>query len=411
MIKPIQLPYLEFFNENFNLGESQNLEYLTEATFTGGKANADKLLPLIKVCKDILDAEIKDVDDSAAANRKDKSIKVKRFDTIAYWKNSAWRDLEDKVSEVFGFRDCEIAPWQERYGAKSKEFETCELNAYVSRADRFPIEGLITENGYYDKTHSSRMYIALSLGLIKKLEADELLAVILHEFGHSIDPALTTITYTGTDELVKYITDRKGKKNDSEKQSLSDAGVLILVTIFCFIPFIISTMKNVIDWFQRLIMGKKWFEEKQLKKVMEALKKDKGAFERQTYSEAFADNFARMYGYATPLAKGLQKLDKNFDEKLNKWVEKDHKRQEIIVGITISALKDEHKTDIHRVMNLIKEYENDLKDPNIPDDIKKAMNDDLDGLKEVLDSYMNDFGEFQNKVNKVIKESIENQTK
>ena len=49
------------------------------------------------------------------------------------------------------------------------------------------------------------MEIWISLGLIKNLTSDEILAVLLHEFGHSIDPALIDIKYTETNILSKYI--------------------------------------------------------------------------------------------------------------------------------------------------------------------------------------------------------------
>ena len=402
MLSPVKMSTLEFVCENFSIGGSPSVEYLTEATFRNGKEKVSSLVPLIKNCKDVLEEMVAEVDDSYKAAKGSKNVKRKSFNSEKYWKHKCWRDLEDEISKLFGFRDCEIAPWQEKYYAGDKTFESMEMNAYVSRADRFPIDGLITDDGYYDKTHSSRMFVAFSLGLIRALEPEEILAALLHEFGHSIDPALTTITYEGTEDLVKYITDRKGKKEGSGKKNF---GILILILLFG--PSIYNGIKDVFIWFRNLIMGKKWVEEQKLKKVIDALEKDKLKFDRQTFSEAFADNFARMYGYAVPLATAFKKMSKDFDDRMAKWYKKDQKRQEAIVRMTLSAIKDEHKTDVHRIMALIKEYEEDLKDPNLPEPIKKAMQDDVDGLKKVLDGYMNDFYEFQNKVNKAIKESIE----
>ena len=41
--------------------------------------------------------------------------------------------------------------------------------------------------------------------------------------------------------------------------------------------------------------------------------------------------------------------------------------------LTISAIADVHKTDIHRIRNLINEYKADIKDPNTPDVVKKQL--------------------------------------
>ena len=65
------------------------------------------------------------------------------------------------------------------------------------------------------------MEIWISLGLIKNLTSDEILAVLLHEFGHSIDPALIDIKYTETNILSKYITDRKKSLNKDENRIIN----------------------------------------------------------------------------------------------------------------------------------------------------------------------------------------------
>jgi hypothetical protein len=74
--------------------------------------------------------------------------------------------------------------------------------------------------------------------------------------------------------------------------------------------------------------------------------------------------------------------------------------------MTIDALNDVHKTDIHRINSLIKEYKADINDPNTPKQVKKNLQEDLNELQKVLDLYLNDKDEFRRRVNNLIYESI-----
>lgn len=396
-------------NETFT--ESTDIEYILEAVFAGGKESVKPLEEKIKACKDLLMEEINTIDESEEAHKNDPSITVKKFDHVKYWKAKEWRDLEDAIAKIFGFRYCEINPYREKYLSKDKEFESRELNCCVYHEDRFPIEGLVTDKGYYDKSHSSVMLIYITLGLIRYLEPDEILGVLLHEFGHSIDPALTTITYTESNILSRYLTDRKGnkvkitekEKKALKKRKLSEGGIYVIIYLIIiaavFLPNIIGA---IIDKFK----GKEKAEKDRLEKVKKALKKEKTLFNRKEFSEAFADNFARMYGYSVPLVRGLSKLSKSTEKHLNSWFKIERERELAIVSMTVDALKDVHKTDVHRIRALIREYKIDIEDPNTPDPVKKAMREDLAELEKVLDIYLNNFSEFQNKVNRLINEEI-----
>ena len=143
--------------------------YFTEAVFAGGKEKVKPLEERIQKIKDELDERIKDQDDSIKAHNNDKGVKIKPFNPKAFWKNTLFKDFEDELKEIFGFRNVEIHPYMERYSSKSKTFETCELNCAVYHADRFPVEGLVTDNGFYDKSHSITMQIVISLGVLKNL--------------------------------------------------------------------------------------------------------------------------------------------------------------------------------------------------------------------------------------------------
>lgn len=390
---------------NDNINESTD-SFFMEAVFNNGKETVKPLLESIKKIKDELDSQIKEHEESVKTHKSNKESKIKEFDPTKFWKNTLFKDFEDQLRNVFGFRNVEIHPYIERYIAGKKRFESCELNCAVYHRDRFPVEGLITEKGFYDKSHSITMEIWISLGLLKNLTSEEILAVILHEFGHSIDPALTDIKYTETNILSKYITDRKGAINSNEKRlmnKLSETGFIVGTYLILFlIYFSIIFAGPFIDLFRT----KEGSMKSKLKKIQAKLKADKDIFNRQNYTEAFADNFARMYGYGHILAKALKKMSNNMDKELKSRFKKEKFRQRVIYNITLSMINDEHKTDIHRIHNLIKEYKNDIDDPTTPPVVKKQLEEDLVELEKVLDQYLNHKDEFQKRVNNLINDEL-----
>ena len=330
----------------------------------------------------------------------------KKFDPEAFWRNKCFKELEDTIQKIFGFRAVRIQPFIESYNSKSDDFASKELNAYTYPSDRYPIDGLVTNDGFYDKTHSIFMDVYVSLGLIKALEPEEITAVLIHEFGHNIDPVLVDIEYMETNILTKYITDRDGalskneKKFKSEHKFIAAGALILLVMLFSAIP-------NFISWVYEKIVGREKIEKKKIEKIREMIRKEKDTFDRKNYSEAFADNFARMYGFGSYLMSALRKLNKALEKDINSIYKKERSRREAIMWITEDAIKDEHKTNIHRIHSLIKEYKEDLKDPNIPKKVKESLEGDLKELELVLDKYLNDFSRFQNKVNRAIMEELE----
>lgn len=373
----------------------------TEAVFSGGKATIKPIEDQIKAIRDDLLARINE-QKKADADPKNK----KKFDPKAFWRNPAFKELENTVQKVFGFRSVQIQPFVEKYDSKSDKFESKVINALTYTQNRFPIDGLVTDKGFYDNTHSINMEIFLSLGLWKKFEPDVITAALLHEFGHNVDPALMDITYAKVNILSKYLTDRKGALTNAEKKVVQEDTKKGFLTIV--IDALRSTGKEMKSFIFDKIFGGKKFDQKLLDKLETTLKsKDKTQFNRQNYSEAFADNFARMYGYGPQLASFFKAMSKDMEEQVNSRFKKEKQRQRAIMYILSSTISDEHKTDVHRIKSLIREYRNDINDPNTPDVVKKQMEDDVKELEKLLDSYMHDFSDFQNKCYKLINDEIE----
>lgn len=423
MYKPIQLSHVsgkeiekenESFMEQFSLNPleafSENssediddfsTEIFTEAVFREGKETIKPIEEQFQVIKDLLEKELD----------RNQIRKDTKFNPEKFVKNPVWKELENRMVKIFGFRNINIMHWNERYLAQDKDFESMEMNCYTWPTWRYPIDGIVTDKGIYDSTKSINTQISYSLGTIQKLSAGEITAVFLHELGHNIDPALVDITYTKTNILSKYLTDRKGKISTQEEKIVSkykggklkflaDLVVIGAFTIFMLIPIIINAIKGML-----------WNPEKAKNEIKAALADDNEKFSRQTNAEAFADNFARMYGYGPQLMSALSKMKKYHDNHRNSRIQKEKERQKIYAEIILWSLKGEHKTTVHRAHNLIKEYEADLKDPDIPANVKKAIKEDLDELNKLLDSYLNSSDKFANQVNQIIIEELRKRDK
>lgn len=392
---PKELNIMEEFSIDF-IKEDTNVDIFTEAVFANGRSIIQPIEEQFQVIKDILDEELS----------KDQNNKKTRFDPEKFVKNLAWKELEDRMTKIFGFRNIEILHWNERYLKSKDEFETMEFNCYTFPTWRYPIDGLVTDKGFYDSTRSINTTISYSLGIIKKLTAGELTAIFLHEFGHNIDPALVDINYVKTNILSKYLTDRKNKLNNAEKKMIEEKkkGFILIdiIVVLYGLGVILALIINIIKLFT--------FNVERAKNIIkDKLKKDKEKFDRQSNFEAFADNFARMYGYGPQLVSALTKASlyhTGGSRKKSRFF-METLRQMYITEMILSSIKNSHKTDMHRVHNLIKEYNKDLNDPKIPKKVKEDIKEDLDELNKVVDAYLNSSDDFSNQVNKLILEELE----
>ena len=144
-----------------------------------------------------------------------------------------------------------------------------------------------------------------------------------------------------------------------------------------------------------------------INQVLNFIRKDNRVFSSTTNMEAFADNFARMYGFGAEFIAALEKIEKNdqsiyhYGKKMS-TLQREADRQEYIISFTIDMMKDSHGDNLMRTANLIKEYENDLADPSIPPKVKQNIQSDLDKIKIVLDMYLNHKDEFIRNLNRQV---------
>lgn len=231
MYKPIQLSdhrkikldsilestSLNIFNEEISI-DDQNI--FQEAVFTNGKEKLAPILEKVVLIKNELETKIQEQTNNNV-----------QFNPIEYWRSPNMRALEDAIKNLFGVRFVSIESFNEKYVSDKDLFESERLSCYVYSSDRYPIDGIVTDNGFYDQSHSIVMNIHVSLGLIHLLTPEEILAVFLHEIGHNIDPALMTIKYAETNILSKYLTDRNEELNECEK-NVEKSRVNIIEKVF-----------------------------------------------------------------------------------------------------------------------------------------------------------------------------------
>lgn len=407
MISPIRMNSIadphSFFESIIIPSSLRDMDELyTEAVFADGKSKIKPIEEAFKKAKEELEKEV-------AAHTKEKP-----FNPEAYWRHQVWKEVENSVQKVFNFRVVSINPFIEKYLSEENMFESKQLNAMVWSNDRFPIDGIVTDNGFYDGTKSCQMEIFVSLGLIRALTEAEITAVFLHEFGHGIDPALVDIKYAEANVLSKYLTDRKKEVKQGEKKALEGKG-----SKFSFLRSVFylngendgNKFKNFINSVIEKIEAKKpkgsiiwpWDSHNtKLKKIEKQLLSDKSRFTRQDFTEAYADNFARMYGYGVPLITALKKMSKDTVEWKTRRIKNEKARQREIAKLIIASLKDEHRTSITRALALEREMKADIQDPKTPPRVKKQLEEDLKELEAVIKAYQTDFSDFQNQCHKLI---------
>lgn len=392
------------FTEDVSLNDQyvDDEMYYTEAVFENGRKHVQPIVDIFTEVKTGMEAVIN-------PNNDDRD-KYKNF-----WKSQTMKKFEDVIRDTFGFRDVMIRPVDYIYVGPN---EGRVLNAGVAAEKRYPIDGLVTKNGFYDSTHSIRLEMSLTYGIVEALDPEELTAVFLHEFGHSVDPALYDIKYHEANALSKYMLDRKGALNKVEEKETKKKGFIAMLAQLVHgtkstEPIQESTEEPKKGFLQSILdflTGGEYTKNKTqeiLDRIRNVVRFDKSDFSRFGNSEAFADNFARMYGFGVPLTRALQKMAKDDDRRNNSWYSKELKRQKAIASITMSAIRDVHKTDLHRMYALLKEHETDLKDPKISESTKKALREDMIVLRDVLKAYLNDFSDMQNRINRVMNEELQ----
>lgn len=375
-------------------------DFFTEAVFTAGR---EKMAPIVECFRNI--------QNELNIQTKDNARGSYDFNPNTFIKNNLWKELEFKLCDIFGFKNVSIQHLIEEYRGNGK-FDSGILNAYTYPTWRYPIDGLVTENGFYDKTKSIELTVVLFLGVFKVMTPEELTALFLHELGHNVDPALVDIKFIATNKVSDYLAGDESSTNarirdlESSEPSLMDIVKAIFLLLFAITG--VGAMAILIYQFLKTLFTN---EDSLIESIRKAIADNTKSFNMSTSTEAFADNFARMYGFGTDLISALNKIEEfyeNEDELGEKksffYLEKARQRE--IAEIVKMCMEDVHNTNIARAIALVKEYEKELQDPNMPAKVKKNLQDDMLSLQKVIDTYVDHKDDFTKRLRTAMYEEL-----
>ena len=370
-----------------SMGFDMDSIYYTEAVFKNGK---NKVKPLLDIIKEAQDPSLSRKEILALGSKFSKEL------TNVFGFAEAYYDFEEDSKRFDDIVYTEIFPDNQDY-------------------DRYFIEGSLTDSGFYDTKHKYVISGWVSTLAMQELTAEEVLALILQTIGCQLDPAYVDIRYTQTNVLTKYLSNRKHKINNGERKVVHSAASGIVPALV--LTGIIAVFAGIGSFFTSLFQKSSYNrnKEKQLEKLKKALEKSSKEYGRNDTHEAYGDNFARMYGYGIYLASAIKKIRQIDNTKYkimqdiidDSWYNKEKRRHTYITDMTISAIKNEPISDVHRIKALIKAYEEDINDKKTDPKLKKCLRQDKEELEKILDLYLNNFDEFQNRINNMINEELE----
>lgn len=267
------------------------------------------------------------------------------------------------------------------------------------------------------------MGCCVDYGLIRHfdIEADELLAVILHELGHCMDASIFTVMKTLSFDTAENIGQQLvGKLYGSFiMEIMKEPFFNFMKSIDSFIdenPKIKKFFTFLNDAFAnyKTLFNMKIFMD--LAKSGEAILKATDAIATSLnpirigntiggYSmEKYADSFATAYGYGPALSRFLHKnsLEKNVtmaksisNVPVLNWFY-DFTRVNISI---LSHIGDEHPIPPARIMAQLHKLKKELKDPNIDPRVRKMIMEDIDEMEDYINNRMLNIKDKDNKKN------------
>ena len=378
-----------------------------EASFSNSAtAKLDKILTLFDRIREGL---AKDIDINAY--RRPEQTKIED------WKNfyitvqpkilsmsDLFKDLENEFNHVFGFHSTVLdfvytvqgVGNYNRGKGDANGYDYGVVNAWTYTGQRYYIDGLLTEEGgFYDSTHSLNFHMEIYPHAFIALTSRELLAIILHEVGHNLDPALVDIGYQETNELVNYLGNKTTDDHVYRWIKLHMEDIPLLG------PFVML--------FRTAVGGTKNYEDRLQKSTETQLNLNQG-WNYSNSIEAFADNIPRMYGLGKDLISGLVKIGDDMeavDGYSLSYLENLRQNSVLSCMADMADMNEEHATIIHRIKSLIMEYDKELADPKLPVQLRKRIQEDRDGVNALLQQLLNSPNEVKRKAYNIINTTID----
>ncbi len=141
---PVQITGPDEFSLDHVLNEGTSI--FTEAVFAKGKKQTREIEPYIEKVQN----RLKEI------MAKDGKVNLEKF-----WKDTCWRDLEHKLQDTFGFKTIVFDLIDDNATKRGKKINLPTLNVWIQSLARFPIEAIVTDEGFYDKSRSMEAFVSV----------------------------------------------------------------------------------------------------------------------------------------------------------------------------------------------------------------------------------------------------------
>ena len=233
------------------------------------------------------------------------------------------------------------------------------------------------------------------------LDAEETLAILLHEIGHGMEASLfRLIANLNPTSLVgaligELLSDKYAKIRQDFEDKVIDSNPIvktILVSMSAYMDGVSAAMnlwgmnvKAVIKFLKNTV--------KRITDTKFGIASFIASSVSGYASEKYADSFATAYGYGPALSRALQKLNMNKGSAsieqviydipvVNWWYDLNKLSVRVIAGLI-----DVHPSEPSRVMAQLNKLKRDAKDPQLDPRVKKELEKDINDIETFINKY------------------------
>lgn len=320
-------------------------------------------------------------------------------------RDKRWLDVQNKMCDIWGFADCSVNVYLSEYSNAYTYPVTYSMDV---EPEKMIVRG---PNGYkYSKISNfyTMFYISSALLCNKEYSDKEVMAVLLHEVGHSFsactknkcdlvqsgrdsavfyyitcmvryaDPSYAVALVQNTNMYKKVMTALNNRSKDGKSLYVYNSDFITNVTRILTFPLkiLFTPLLNKIaasDWAKWISAKSK--DQKYMKNLADA-----------RTDEYLSDSFAVMYGYGQYQVTGLTKMYNESD------AYEDFCKKVPIVGKLMQTSEysywvlaetfSVHPSLPARIDNITKELDAELKKSNLPPKMKKQIQENIKDLEE-----------------------------
>lgn len=315
------------------------------------------------------------------------------------------------LSKEFGTKILVNFSPRDYHGAGAYTFVSSTMWSFASVSEEYEKNGRIKS-----AQRLYPIYVTVSYNIInkEKLQADELMAIILHEIGHNITHVpiinslniiallLRPVTSTIFSNLDRFVTMVEGLP-------VINQAVRFLNLFEKTINDITGERLNAFMMFYRLVLTGGY----RLVALIDPVRHFGGYL-----GERYSDSLATAYGYGDALSRGLMKISvPTTHSTYNKVVNSNKVTAfgdvflltfaDICMMITLRSV---HPKIGHRIKNSLNKLERDLANGDYPPEVKRELEADVKMLRKTYEDYLNASDQQKNEVVSFYRKYIERYT-